>query len=98
MLFKSFQIQGKASLFSTDALIFFGMSTLKLMGIILIVAGAIALGYQTISYNKQHELFRIGDASATVTTTETKQIPMWLGFALVGGGVVLVISGNKRTA
>ncbi len=67
------------------------MSTFKTFGIILIVAGAIALGYQTISYNKQHELFRVGDASATVTTTETKQIPMWVGFALVGVGLLVGI-------
>ena len=73
------------------------MSGLKILGIILIVAGAVLLGYQKISYNKKHELFRIGDAAATVTTTETKHVPMWVGFILVGGGLLmLMVPGKKR--
>ena len=74
------------------------MSGLKTLGIILIVAGAVLLGYQKISYNKKHELFRIGDAAATVTTTETKHVPMWVGFVLVGGGLLLLLTPGRRKA
>ena len=74
------------------------MSGLKILGIVLIVLGAVALGYQSFSYDKKHELFRIGDAAATVTTTETKKIPMWVGFVLVGGGVVLLVAGGKKSS
>ena len=74
------------------------MSGLKVLGLVLIVLGALALGYQKFSYNKKRELFRIGEASATVTTTETKAIPTWVGFALVGGGIVLLLVPRKKTA
>ena len=72
------------------------MSGMKIAGIILIVLGALALGYQKFSYNKKHELFKIGDASATVTARETKSIPPWVGFVAVGAGVALLVIPRKK--
>ena len=72
------------------------MSGLRILGIILVVLGALALAYQKFSYKKEHELFRIGETAATVTTTETKRVPPWVGFALVGGGLILLILPKKK--
>lgn len=67
------------------------MSGLRLIGIILIVMGAIALAYEGFSYNRNKEVLRIGDASITATTKEKVRIPPWAGFAMIGGGVILLI-------
>lgn len=69
------------------------MNGLKILGIILIVAGAIALAYKGFSYNKKHELL---DGVLTVKTRERVNVPIWVGFVLVGGGIALVAAGGRK--
>jgi len=73
----------------------FVMSGLRLIGIMLIVMGAIALVYEGFSYNKDKEVLRIGDASITATTKERVRIPPWVGFVMIGGGVLLLVIPRK---
>ncbi|MEO7297778.1 MAG: hypothetical protein ABI042_04295 [Verrucomicrobiota bacterium] len=67
---------------------------MKMLGIVLIVAGAVALAYQGFSYNKNHEA-RIGGISLNATTKEHVNVPPWAGFVLVGVGVALVVFNRK---
>jgi hypothetical protein len=69
---------------------------MKLLGIILIILGILALVYQGIRYTTQEKLVDIG--SLHVTTTEKKNIPLPPivgGIALVAG-IALVLAERKR--
>jgi hypothetical protein len=68
----------------------------RVLSIILIVLGALALAYQAFTYNKRSELFRVGDASVTATTKETVRIPPYVGFILIGAGAVLLFARPRR--
>ncbi|MFN7139375.1 MAG: hypothetical protein ACK4UN_08560, partial [Limisphaerales bacterium] len=67
-----------------------------LVGVILILIGAMALVYEGFSYNRQRELFRAGDVRVQIPRTERVRIPPWVGFALIGGGVVMLIVPRRN--
>jgi uncharacterized membrane protein YdcZ (DUF606 family) len=66
-------------------------NSVKVVAVVLIALGVIALAYQGFSYRKQQEILRIGDASVTATTRERVNVPPIVGVLLVGSGVVLLI-------
>jgi uncharacterized membrane protein YidH (DUF202 family) len=69
---------------------------MKLMGIILIVLGVLALAYQGIRYTTQEKLVDVG--SLHVTTTEKKNIPLppIVGGVALVAGIVLVLAERKK--
>lgn len=71
------------------------MKPAGVIGIILIIAGAIALIYGGITYTTNKQLFKVGSVEATTKTQKTVPLSPVLGVALVGGGIVLVIVGAK---
>jgi len=72
------------------------MSGLRIVAILLIVAGIAGLAYGKFSYTqKSHEL-KIGRFDLAVKEKRTVNIPLWAGIAaIVAGGVLLVVP--KRT-
>jgi uncharacterized membrane protein YidH (DUF202 family) len=70
---------------------------MKLLGIILIVLGILALAYQGIRYTTQEKLIDIG--SVKVTTTEKKNIPLppIVGGVAIVAGIVLILAERKKT-
>lgn len=72
------------------------MNSTKIAGIVLIVAGALALAYGGFSFTKNTEKAQIGPLSLTVKEKETVNIPMWAGVgAIVVGGLLLVMGGKR---
>lgn len=72
------------------------MNTAKLVGILLIAAGAIALVYGSFSYTKETEAVKLGPLELTVKEKETVNVPVWAGVgAIVIGGLLLVMGGKK---
>jgi len=72
------------------------MSTLKIAGIVLIVAGALGLAYGSFSYTKDTHSTKMGPFEMTVKDKETVNIPLWVGVgAVVAGGLMLVLPGRK---
>jgi len=72
------------------------MSTLKIAGIVLIVAGALGLAYGSFSYTKDTHSAKMGPFEMTVKDKETVNIPLWVGVgAVVAGGLMLVVPGRK---
>jgi hypothetical protein len=70
---------------------------MKIAGIVLIVLGVIALAYGGISYTREEKVLDIGPIEATAERRETIPLPPILGAAaIVGGIVMLVMSGRKR--
>jgi uncharacterized membrane protein len=72
------------------------MSTLKIVGIILIVLGVVALAFQGITYTTHKHVIDMGPIHATADEKKTIPLPPVLGgIALVGGIVLLVTAGKK---
>jgi uncharacterized membrane protein YidH (DUF202 family) len=69
---------------------------MKLLGIIFIILGILALVYQGIRYTTQEKLVDIG--SLHVTTTERKTIPLppIVGAIALVAGIALVLAERKR--
>ena len=72
------------------------MSAGRLAGIVLIVAGALALVYHGFTYTKDSHDAKIGPVELSVKNKETVDVPTWAGVAaiLVGGALLLV--GNRK--
>ncbi len=71
------------------------MSAKKILGIVLLAAGLLALAYGGFSYTKETHDAKLGPIELSVKEKETVNIPVWLGAGLVVGGVVLLIVGKR---
>ncbi len=71
------------------------MKPIMIIGIALIVLGAVALGYQGITYTSREKIIDIGPIQATHETKKTIPLPPILGGVALVGGIVLVIFGRK---
>lgn len=73
------------------------MDAIKIVGIVLIVAGALGLAYGSFSYTKETHETKIGPIELSVKDKETVNVPVWAGVGaiLIGGGLLLV-GGRKR--
>lgn len=70
---------------------------MKIVGILLIVLGIIALIYGGISYTREETLVDLGPIQAKTETRETIPLPPILGaLALIGGVVLLVADSRKK--
>jgi uncharacterized membrane protein YidH (DUF202 family) len=69
---------------------------MKIVGIILIVIGVVALAYGGISYTRREKVLDIGPLEATTETRETIPLPPVLGGLALAGGIVLLIAGSRR--
>jgi hypothetical protein len=69
---------------------------MKIVGVVLIVIGIIALAYGGISYTTREKVLDIGPLEATTETRKTIPLPPLLGGLALAGGVVLLIVGSKR--
>ena len=70
---------------------------MKLVGILLIVAGALGLVYGGFSYTHDETAANVGPIALSVTKKETIAVPVWAGVgAIVVGGLLLVVGGKRR--
>lgn len=69
------------------------MRLLQVLGILLIIAGVVLL-WRRPSYHARRDVVTIGELKASVEQQEG--IPLWIGAALAGGGVLLLLAGNRR--
>lgn len=71
-------------------------NTMKLVGIVLIVAGILALVYGKFSYTKETTDVDLGLIELEIKDKETVNVPVWLGVAgIVAGGAMLLVGGKK---
>jgi multidrug transporter EmrE-like cation transporter len=72
------------------------MNGAKLIGLILVIAGAVALAYGSFSYTKDSTAVKVGPLELSVKEKETVNVPAWAGIgAVVAGGLLLVFGGKK---
>ena len=68
---------------------------MRMLGIVLLVAGALALAYGGFSYTSETHEAKLGPVEINITEKERVNVPVWAGVALlvVGGGILL--TGKK---
>lgn len=72
------------------------MNPLRLVAILLIVAGALGLAYGGFSYTKEDTAVKLGPLELKVQQKETVNVPVWAGLGAIGVGVLLLVVGGKR--
>ena len=70
--------------------------TMRVLAIVLIVLGALALVYGGFSYTQDKTAAKIGPIELNVKETKTVPVPMWAGIAGIVIGGVLLVAGTKR--
>jgi uncharacterized membrane protein YidH (DUF202 family) len=68
---------------------------MKLIGIVLIVVGVLALAFGGFTYTKREKVLDIGPLQATTETQKTVPIAPIAGVAALVGGIVMVVAGSK---
>jgi len=72
------------------------MSPIKIVAIVLIVAGVLALVYGGFTYTQKTHEGQIGPLEFSVKENKTVNIPIWAGVAAVLGGGGLLLFGPKN--
>jgi hypothetical protein len=72
------------------------MKPIGIAGIVLIVAGVLALAYQGIRYTTRETVVDLGPIHATAEREKTIPLPPIIGIAAVAGGVALLIAGSRK--
>lgn len=68
---------------------------MRVLGIVLIALGALALAYREISYTKQEKVLDLGPIQATAQREESIPIPPWVGGGAIAAGVILLVVGGR---
>jgi hypothetical protein len=72
------------------------MKPIMLTGIVLIILGALVLGYHGITYTTREKVLKIGPIEATQEVEKTIPLPPVLGGAALAAGIALIIMGSKK--
>jgi len=71
------------------------MEAQKIVAILLIVAGALALGYGGFSYTSETHDVSVGPLQMSVDEKERVNVPVWAGIAAIVAGGFLLVAGRK---
>ena len=66
------------------------MSAIKMLAIVLIVAGGLALAYGGFTYTKDTHQAKLGPIELSVSEKQTVNVPIWAGLGLIVAGVGLL--------
>ncbi len=69
---------------------------MRILGIILIIAGTLALAYKGFTYEKEDPIDIGGIAQVNLKHKEHIPIPPWAAGGALAVGVVLVLVGGRR--
>ena len=72
------------------------MDSMRIVAIVLIIAGALGLAYGSFSYTKEKHQANIGPVELAVKEKETVNVPQWAGVAAILVGGVLLFVGPRR--
>jgi hypothetical protein len=69
---------------------------MKILGVVLIVVGLIALAYQGITYTSNEKVVDLGPVKVEAKREKTIPLPPIVGAAAVVGGVLLILVSRRR--
>ena len=73
------------------------MNAVKLLAIVLIVAGVLGLVYGSFSYTKNTHEAKLGPIELSIKDKQTVNVPVWAGVGgSVVGGALLLFSRRKN--
>jgi hypothetical protein len=72
------------------------MSTRRLLGVLLLAAGILALVYRGFSYTKETHDARIGPLEFAFKEKERVEIPVWAGVLLAAAGGALLLGATRK--
>jgi drug/metabolite transporter (DMT)-like permease len=72
------------------------MNPIKILAIVLIVAGVLGLVYGSFSYTKETHEAKLGPLELQVKEKETVNIPQWAGIGAIAVGVLLLVVPIKK--
>jgi multidrug transporter EmrE-like cation transporter len=73
------------------------MNVIKIVAIVLIVAGVLALVYGGLTYTKATDAAKLGPIELTVKHKETVKFPVWTGVGAILAGSTLLLLGRKKS-
>ena len=72
------------------------MNPIRILAIVLIVAGVLGLVYGSFSYTKETHEAKIGPLELSVKEKETVNVPQWAGVGAIVIGAVLLLVRTKN--
>ena len=73
------------------------MNLRKLLGIVLLAAGTLALIYRGFSYTSEKHTAHLGSLDFSLKEKKRLELPVWAGVvAIVAGAALLVLPTKKR--
>jgi drug/metabolite transporter (DMT)-like permease len=73
------------------------MSPLRLVGIILVIAGIAGIVVPRITYTKEKHSADLGPLSVSVTEKDSVNVPQWAGIAAIVVGAGLLLFPGKKS-
>ena len=68
----------------------------RILGVLLVIAGTLALAYGGFSYTREQHDVKLGPIQFSVKERETVNVPVWAGVAGVTAGVLLLLLGGGK--
>ena len=72
------------------------MNARKLLGILLVAAGTLALVYRGFNYTSERHTAHIGPIDFEVKEKKRLDVPVWAGVVAVAIGALLLASGRDK--
>lgn len=72
------------------------MNPVRVIAIVLIVAGVLGLAYGGFSYTKDTTVVKLGPLEVSAKERQTVNVPIWVGAGAIVVGGLLLVFGSKR--
>jgi hypothetical protein len=73
------------------------MQGTKLLGVVLLAIGLLAVAYGGFTYTKDTDHVKLGPIEIEVKDKERVNVPLWAGVLVAVAGGVLLATGGKRS-
>jgi hypothetical protein len=68
------------------------MNAVKMLAVVLIVAGGLVLAYGGFTYTKDTHEAKVGPIALSIKETDTVNVPVWAGVGAIVAGMILLFA------